>query len=145
MEWSRVTDPDRAINLLPAWFTGRMIGFRGSYGLLLTTGDVMRIVEVMAVNHGSDGTLLADVLLDHAGPPEGVDEAWRGKHYLGAPVPGAVFATVNLAHVIAAVEFSAAIDVEPPRDLGAEPGNEAPVEPQPVSEREVVRPPEGWR
>ena len=145
MEWSRVTDPDKAISLLPAWFTGRMIGFRGSYGLLLTTGDVMRIAEVMAVNHGSGGALLAGVRLAHAGRLEGVDEAWRGKPYLGAPVPGAVFATVNLAHVIAAVEFSAAIDAEPPRDLGAGPGNEAPVEPLPVPEREVVRPPEGWR
>ena len=43
---------------------------------------------------------------------------WRGraKHYLGAPVPGATIATVNLAHVMAAVDFLAEVTVEPPRD-----------------------------
>jgi hypothetical protein len=45
------------------------------------------------------------VLLDHAGVPDGVDQAWQTKHYLGAPVPGATMATVNLAHVVTAVEF----------------------------------------
>ena len=30
------------------------------------------------------------------------------KHYLGAPVPGATVASVNLAHVVTAVEFVAA-------------------------------------
>ena len=144
MEWTRITDPDKAVTLLPAWFTGRMLGLRGSYGLLLTTGDVMRVAEVKAINHGSDGTLLADVLLDHAGVPDGVDEAWRGKQYLGAPVPGAVLATVNVAHVIAAVEFRAPIDAEPPRDLDSEPGNEAPAETE-QPERVLVRPAEGWR
>jgi hypothetical protein len=37
--------------------------------------------------------------------PDGVDHAWQTKHYLGAPVPGATMATVNLAHVVTAVEF----------------------------------------
>jgi hypothetical protein len=37
--------------------------------------------------------------------PDGVDQAWQTKHYLGAPVPGATMATVNLAHVVTAVEF----------------------------------------
>lgn len=40
-----------------------------------------------------------------AGVPDGVDQAWQTKHYLGAPVPGATMATVNLAHVVTAVEF----------------------------------------
>ena len=142
MDWTRVTDPDKATKLLPAWFTSRMIGLRGSYGFLLTTGDVMRVAEVMAVNHGSDGTLLADVLLDHAGVPDGVDEAWHGKHYLGAPVPGAVLSTINLAHVIAAVEFVAPVEVEAPRDLGAGAAYETPME---KLEKELVRPSEGWR
>ncbi len=117
MDWTRITDPDDVARLFPAWFSNRMIGLRGSFGLLLATGDVMRITLIMAVHHASDGTLLADVLLDHAGPPQGVDLAWQGKHYLGAPVPGAMMATVNLAHVVAAVEFVAAEIAEPANDL----------------------------
>lgn len=117
MEWTRITDPDQAARLLPAWFSGRMIGARGAFGLLLATGDVMRIASITALHHAADGTALLDVILDHAGPPEGVDQAWRGKHYLGAPVPAAVLATVNVAHVVAAVEFVAAQIVEKPAAL----------------------------
>src|SRR5262249_5458211 len=55
-----------------------------------------------------------DVLLDHAGVPNGVDQAWQMKHYLGAPVPGTTMATVNLARVVTAVEFVIAEMAEPP-------------------------------
>jgi hypothetical protein len=48
------------------------------------------------------------VLLDLTGVPEGADMAWRSKHFPGAPVPGASVATVNLAHIVAAVEFTVA-------------------------------------
>ena len=41
------------------------------------------------------------------GYPDGVDPAWQAKHYLGAPCPGGDEASVNLAHVVAAVEFIA--------------------------------------
>ena len=54
------------------------------------------------------------MLLDHAGVPDGVDQTWQMKHYLGAPVPGASMATVNLAHVVTAVEFVVAEMAEPP-------------------------------
>ena len=106
--WTRVTDPDAATTLLPAWFAGRMMGTRGSYGFLLATGDVVRASRVTAVHVSSAGTVLVDVLLDHAGVPGGVDAAWQPKHYLGAPVPGASVATLNLAQVALAVEFTAA-------------------------------------
>jgi hypothetical protein len=51
--------------------------------------------------------VLLDVSLDLAGVPDGVDPAWQAKHYLGAPYPGGDEASVNLAHVVAAVEFVA--------------------------------------
>jgi hypothetical protein len=54
------------------------------------------------------------VLLDHAGVPDGVDQAWQMKHYLGTPVPGATMATVNVAHVVTAVEFVVAEMAELP-------------------------------
>jgi len=110
--WTRVTDPDIAVSLLPAWFAARMLGARGSYGFLLATGDVVRASRVTAVHVSSNGSILVDVLLDHAGVPDGVDMAWQPKHFLGAPVPGATLATLNLSQVMMAVEFTAAAIVE---------------------------------
>ena len=82
---------------------------RGAYGFLLATGDVLRVSRVTAVHVGSGGgPILVDVLLDHAGVPDGVDLAWRPKHFLGAPAPGATLATLNLALVVMAMEFTAA-------------------------------------
>ena len=126
MPWTRITDPDHAAELLPTWFSGRMIGERGAFGLLLTTGDVMRITSIMAIAT-SDGLTFVDVLLDTAGAPEGVDLAWSQKHFLGAPVPGATLATVNVAHVIALVEFVAAELVESPSDISVPTDREGPL------------------
>lgn len=116
MAWTRTTDPDSVAKLLPAWLGRRMLALKGSFGLLLTTGEVIRLTSILAAWQSQDGTVLLDVHLDHAGVPDGVDLAWRGKHFLGAPVPGAVLATVNLAHVVAAVEFTVAELAEPPGD-----------------------------
>jgi hypothetical protein len=105
MTWTRITDPEQAGGALPIWFGTRMIGQRGRFGLMLTTGDILRITSITALHESSHGGILLDVLLDHAGVPDGVDQAWQTKHYLGAPVPGATMATVNLAHVVTIVEF----------------------------------------
>ena len=69
---------------------------------------MLRITSITAAHLASDGGMMFDVLLDNAGVPDGVDLAWRTKHFLGAPVPGATLATVNAAHVLLAVEFLAA-------------------------------------
>ena len=114
MAWTRITDPEQAEGVLPMWFGIRMLGLRGRFGLLLTSGDILRITSITALHESPNGVILLDVLLDHAGVPDGVDQAWRTKHYLGAPVPGATMATVNLAHVVTAVEFVVAEIVEQP-------------------------------
>jgi hypothetical protein len=89
------------------------------------SGDVLKITSIGALHQSSSGgIILLDVLLDHAGVPDGIDPAWQTKHYLGAPVPGATIATVNLAHVVAAVEFVAEVMVEPPRDAAVQIGDE---------------------
>ena len=117
LTWTRITDPDEAASFLPAWFGSRMIGLRGKFGLMLTTGDILKITSIGALHQSSSGgTILLDVLLDHAGVPDGIDRAWQAKHFLGAPVPGATIATVNLAHVVAAVDFLAEVTVEQPGD-----------------------------
>ena len=104
MDWTRITDPDDAVRLLPAWFSGRMIRLHGTFGLLLTTGDVVRFTSIVAVHLSSTGLVLLDVILDSAGVPDGVDLAWRSKHFLGVPVPAATLATINLTHVVAVVD-----------------------------------------
>ena len=114
MAWTRIADP--ADRRLPAWLGRHLIAMHGRFGLLLATGDVMRITSISAVHHSSDGVILLDVLLDSAGVPDGVDQAWQSKHFLGAPVPGATTATINLAHVVAAVEFVAAVEVRVAND-----------------------------
>jgi hypothetical protein len=108
MDWTRITDPDDAVRLLPAWFSGRMVRLHGAFGLLVTTGDVVRCTSIVAVHLSSTGLVLLDVILDSAGVPDGVDLAWRSKHFLGVPVPAATLATINLTHVVAVVEFTAA-------------------------------------
>ena len=121
--WTRVADPEADAALLPAWFADRMLaaahGGSGSFGLLLTTGDVLRVASLAAAHLSSEGTILLDVVLDHAGVPDGADTAWRSKHYLGAPVPGAARATVNLAQVVAVVAFTAAGHAERPEEDAA--------------------------
>lgn len=132
-EWAHITNPEQHGGLLPAWFISRMIGARGAFGLLLTTGDVLRVTEIAAAHVSDSGVILADVLLDGAGVPDGVDTAWRTKHFLGAPVPGATLATVNLSQVVAAIEFAAAELVEQPNPISALAGAELePDRPVPV-------------
>lgn len=114
MTWTRITDPEQAVGVLPIWLSTRMIGLRGRFGLTLTSGNVLRITSITALHESAHGVILLDVLLDHAGVPDDVDQAWRTKHYLGAPVPGATMATVSLAHVVTAVEFVVAEIVEQP-------------------------------
>jgi hypothetical protein len=119
LTWTRITDQDEAADLLPAWLGRRLIGLHGRFGLLLATGDLMRITSIAAVHMSSNGLVLLDVSLDHAGVPDGIDLAWQPKQFLGAPVPGATAATVNLAHVVAAVEFIDTALVEPPGETDA--------------------------
>ncbi|HQT75588.1 MAG: hypothetical protein B7Z80_25275 [Rhodospirillales bacterium 20-64-7] len=116
MAWTRITDPETIERMLPAWLGQRMIGLRGSFGLLLTTGDVLRLTSIVAAHQSPQDTILLDVLMDNAGVPDGIDLAWRSKHFLGAPVPGATLATVHLAHIVAAVEFTVAEMAEEPAE-----------------------------
>jgi primosomal replication protein N len=106
-----------------------MIGLRGRFGLVLTTGDILRITSIGALHQSPTGIVLLDVLLDHGGVPDGIDLAWQPKRYLGAPVPGATVATVNLAHVVAAVEFLAEETVEQPSSAAVLRGEDVEVGP----------------
>jgi hypothetical protein len=99
------TEEPRTLICVPAWLGRRLIGLRGRFGVLLATGDVMCVTSIGAVHLSSDGLILLDVSLDQPGAPDGIDLAWQTKHFLGAPYRGGTEASVNLAHVVAAVEF----------------------------------------
>src|SRR5580704_3074696 len=58
LTWTRITDPDEAADFLPAWFGSRMIGLRGKFGLVLTTGDILMISSIGALHQSSDGAIL---------------------------------------------------------------------------------------
>ena len=127
--WKRITDPEMAVGLLPAWFAPRMLAARGAYGFLLTTGDVVRVGRVTAIHVPAAGPMLMDVLLDPAGVPGGVDAAWQAKHFLGAPVPGANLATLNLSQVVMAIEFTAAELAETASAVSVPAGDAVPLDP----------------
>ena len=125
MAWTRIADPNEAETLLPSWLGRHLVAMHGRFGVLLATGDVIRITSISSVHHSSDGVILLDVLLDSAGVPDGIDLAWRSKHFLGAPVPGATTATINLAHIVAVVEFAAAVGVRGDDDHNTPTADEA--------------------
>ena len=103
--------------ILLAWLGRRLIGLRGKFGLLLVTGDVMRITSIGAVQSvvplGWFCWMYRSIM---PGCPTGSILAWQTKHFLGAPYPGGDEATVNLAHIVAAVEFVDVAMAEPSRD-----------------------------
>jgi hypothetical protein len=78
LTWTRITDPDEAASLLPAWLGSRMIGLRGRFGLVLTTGDVLRITSIGALHQSPTGIVLLDVLLDRGGIPDGLSARGTG-------------------------------------------------------------------
>ena len=46
-----------------------------------------------------------------------MDLAWQSKHFIGTPVPGASLATLNLAQLVLAIEFTAAEIANTANDL----------------------------
>jgi hypothetical protein len=99
----------------------------------------MRCTSITAANLSSTGIVLLDVLLDGAGVPDGVDLAWRSKHFLGVPAPAATLARINLAHVVAAVEFVAAEFVEQPDEVTVPAADELAIEAPQAGADAIVR------
>lgn len=90
------TTPDQAVSeWLPAWFVRRMMEGNGGLALYLTTGVVMPIERIDRIHRGADGSIWLDVILTL---PE---DATDLKLTLPASEPEA---TVNAAHVVAAIE-----------------------------------------
>jgi hypothetical protein len=102
---------ERAAALLPAWFIPRMMEDHWTFGLLLVTSDVLVIENITDVHQAADGGLWIDVQLSghdgfiassHKHPGFAV---WRKLRMLSAPTDR-LSATVNAAHIVAALELS---------------------------------------
>ena len=68
-----IEDPQvrRAWELLPAWFIPRMMTDHWEFGLLTTTGDIIAISTILAVNASPNGEVWLDVeLSEHRGIPQ---------------------------------------------------------------------------
>lgn len=112
METEPVTfsTPDQAeSDWLPAWFVPRMMEGNGGLALYMTTGAVLPIERIDRVHRACDGSTWLDVILTL---PE---DATDLKLTIPASQPEA---TVNAAHVVAAVE-TGRLDPRSAWDVGA--------------------------
>jgi len=90
------TTPEQAAEeWLPAWFVPRMMQGNGGLALYLVTGLALPIERIDRVHQSADGSVWLDVIL--AMPTDAADLK------LGLPASEPE-ATVNAAHVIAAIE-----------------------------------------
>ena len=91
-------------DLLPAWFTGRMMGDSWHFGLLMVTNHLFYVQSITAIRKDANGDLWLDV------------ELWQGgNELLASKVPNATFvgaptsrtsATLNARHIVAALELA---------------------------------------
>lgn len=106
-EWRKVnrklamlTDASKAAEVVPAWYTSRMMDEYWLFGLLVTDGRVIAIKKVKAV---SDDGQWMDVELAEA------DEAERHAAKLGKPVYAVASdrttASVRVSSIVAAVDL----------------------------------------
>jgi hypothetical protein len=106
-EWRKVnrkiamlTDAGKAVEVVPAWYTSRMMDEHWLFGLLVGDGRVIAIKKIKAV---SDDGQWMDVELAEA------DEAEKHAAKLGKPVyavaPDRTTASIRVASVVAAVDL----------------------------------------
>lgn len=106
-EWRKVnrklamlTDASKAVEVVPAWYTSRMMDEHWLFGLLVADGRVITIKKIKAV---SDDGQWMDVELAEA------DEAEKHAAKLGKPVYAVASdrttASVRVASIVAAVDL----------------------------------------
>ena len=91
--------------LLPAWFTTRMMTDDWSFGLLLVTGQMLHIECINAIR-GEPGNVWLDVTMGVEFPVclRG-NEDWSDR-IVNSPTKGRTSASINAAHVVTAVELA---------------------------------------
>ena len=96
-------EPDvvRACQLLPAWFTDRMMTDNWTFGLLTTTGDTIVISSILNVSVGASGEVWLDV--DLMTPIDGME--MEGMKFFWSPT-NRTRASIAARHIVAAFELA---------------------------------------
>ena len=90
------------IDLLPAWFTERMLSDTWSFGLLMITGDIIAIQHIDSIIQDASGNLWLNATLLEDTPF--VDDV-AGHKILIAPT-SRLQTSINASHVVAAFELA---------------------------------------
>jgi hypothetical protein len=91
-----------ARELLPCWFTDRILSERGRFGMLLDTRQVLIIDAIKAIRQGPSGVVWLDVELVIPYRKEGFP--WGHFPVLKSSGPDRAMCSLNAAHVVAVVE-----------------------------------------
>jgi len=90
---------ERAVQLLPAWFTARMMQDSWHFGVLMSDGTCIYIETILEVHQAADGSLWLDVQLSEETP---FAQEPHPRH-LTSPT-SRTKASINAAHVMAVFE-----------------------------------------
>lgn len=89
-----------AVDILPAWFTWRMMTDHWTFGLLTDTGVTIVVDHISRVVQASDGTLWLDVEMASRTPLQG------GELTLFTSPTNRTSASISVSHVVAAFELA---------------------------------------
>ena len=91
-----------ARELLPCWFTDRILSEPGRFGALLDTRQVLVIDAIKAVRQGPHGMIWLDVELVIPHRKDGFP--WGHFPVLKSSAPDRATCSINVAHIVAVVE-----------------------------------------
>jgi hypothetical protein len=95
-----VMSSEEVRELLPAWFTERMIGDVWFFGLLTVDGTIIGIQRIEAIKQAADGSIWIDVQLLDSEPSNS-----SGKKLFLSPT-SRTSASINTSHIVAAFELA---------------------------------------
>ncbi len=96
---------ERACQLLPAWFTRRMLTDWWHFAFIMANGDAIHIHQIRDVRPGADGALWLDVILASE-VPEAARAELKGRKHITAPTDRP-HASIAAHHIVAAFETAA--------------------------------------
>ncbi len=96
-----MTDASRAAEILPAWYTSRMMGDYWTFGLLTTTGQMIVVKRITAI---SDDARWIDVELAEREELDWIPEDYPAK-FIVAVGPERTSASVQIANIVGAFDL----------------------------------------
>ena len=99
--WSDQQQIDNAAKLLPTWFVPRMMQDYWTFGLLLSTGDILAVATINEVSKGENGDVWINAELCEHTPFCKLG----GKEAITSPTER-VSISINASHVVAAMELA---------------------------------------